>query len=153
MATVFVIGLHILPTDTSIWTDSLAWCTIYRTVYTLASSIQERNLQCWKGAVDNKTALWVAGAFPVFMSPDAATLKIMHALKDAKCSGKMPCLLSKLLKYLSKTVSNNIQSAKNKQEKNCISKESVYLPQHCEVPQPYLYHSYGTALWSEVQGF
>jgi len=65
-------------------------------VCTLASSIQERNLQRWKRAVDNKTALWVAGPFPGFlMSPDAATFRTMHALKDAKCSGKMPCLLSK----------------------------------------------------------
>lgn len=124
--------LAYIPTDASIWTNSLACCAIYRTAYTLASSIQERNLRCWKGAVDNKTALWVAGAFPVFlMSRDAATLKIMHALKVAKCSGKMPCLLSKWLKYPSKTVSNNIQLAKNRQEKklhlkrNCLPSPSV----------------------------
>lgn len=85
------------------------------------------------------------------MSPDAATLKIMHALKDAKCSGKMPCLLSEWLKYPRKTVSNSIQPAKNKQEKKCISK-SIYLLQPCEVPQLYLCHSYVTALWSEVWG-
>lgn len=52
-------------------------------------------------------------------------------------------------------------------KQNCIKQYSIseeyaekkshlkrkYLPSpECEVPQPYLYHSYGTALWSEVRG-
>lgn len=95
IATVVVISLCTYPlTLQPEWT--CLHVVQFTEVYTLAPSMQERNLRCWKGAVGNKTASWVAGAFPVFlMSPDAATLKIMHALKDAKCSGKMPCLLSK----------------------------------------------------------
>lgn len=120
-----------LPTDTSVWRHSL------HIVQFTEQCRQERNLQCWKGAVDNKTAIqWAAGTFPVFlMSPDAATLKIMHVLKEAKCSGKMPCLLSEWLKYPSKTVSNHIQSAKKKQKGkfHVTQGKSIYLLQNTEV--------------------
>lgn len=59
--------------------------------------------------------------------------KFMHALKDAKYSGKMPWLLSEWLKYPSKTVSNNVQSVKNKQNQTHLHLKRKYLPSP-EVP-------------------
>lgn len=122
----------------------------------LQSSVHRRlqrtrkNLPCWKGAVDNKPAIrWVAGTFPVFLvSPDAATLKIMHDLKEAKCSGKMPCLLSEWFKYPSKMYKILFSQLRISRKKNCVLRKQFSSPEHESVK--YLYHSYGTALWCEI---